>query len=569
MSPEGHKKLGEQLLEEGLITRDQLDEALEEQERVDERLGNILIEKGLITEEELVEFISRQTGYMVVSLENYPIQSEVLNFLSREQADRYKAVPIFRDDEVLTVAMQDPLDLVTIDDLEMITNFEVEPAIAPPSDIQQFIDEAYERTSEEGQVRKPVYLVKPSGGERTTIQLEETPEQSPAVKMVNRIVREALQQEATNIHIEPLPNKVQVLFRVYGEIKHFTDLPMNMGDHLISRFEVLSSQSSGSDSEADEILRLRYSGDDITMRLNRIGTNHGDKMVIGVRRESLYEKDLSTLGFDERSEQRLESLLEAPRGLILLTGPEDSGKKTTLYTALNHLSNRQANIITVEDPVDFELSFCSQIQVPHRNPKKKAEGIYNALQADPDILMVNELGNPIVAEASLEAVSTGRKVLSTYYADNSVDALYHLTHKEGIDRYLLANSMIGVVAQRRIRVPKEEFLREYDPSPDLLERLGLDEDETYYRVDPEPHRKNKYRGTTGLYQVLPVNEDLRRCMLEGRNHSAFETAAEDVELETLREKGVRKIQEGVTTIDEVLRVTFREDLTENLTELTG
>lgn len=212
------------------------------------------------------------------------------------------------------------------------------------------------------------------------------------------------------------------------------------------------------------------------------------------------------------------------------------------------------------------MNFCSQIQVPHRDPGKKAEGIYDAIQADPDVMMVGELGTREVAEATLEAVSAGLKVLSTFYADNTVDALYHLTHKDGIDRYLLSNSVIGVVAQRLIRIPKQKYLLEYDPPAEKLSSLGLDPDETYYRGDSEPTRESKYQDVTGIYQVLPVTDDLQRCILEGRRHVDFETASDGIELETLRQKGARKVKEGVTTIDEVFRATFREDLTESFND---
>ncbi|MFB6345029.1 MAG: GspE/PulE family protein [bacterium] len=563
MPSDERKKLGEQLLEEDVISRSELNSALEEQKRVDKRLGTILIEKGLISEEELVEFISRQTGCMVVNLENYPIKSDILNFLSKEQADRYKAVPLYRKDDVLTVAMQDPLDLVTIDDLEMITNLDVEPAIAPPSEIERFIEQAYEPSPDQEPIQQSVYLIKSSDSEQERVELEETSDQPQAVKMVNRIVREALRRNVSTIHIEPLPGKVQVLFRIFDDIKHFTDLPISMRDNLISRFEVLSSQSRGNDSEDGEILQLRYGSDKITLRMNRVGTQSGDKMVIRVRRESWYDKDLQTLGFDERSLDRLQRLIDAPRGLTLLAGPDDGGKKTTLYTILNRLSNRQMNIVTVEDPVDYELKFCSQIQVPNRSPGKKAEGVHDALRTDPDLVMVNEIGNPMVAEATLEAASSGRKVLSTYYADNAIDAMYHLTHKQGIDRFLLANSLTGVVAQRLIRIPKEDYLIEYEPSNEELSQLDLPENQRFYRVDPEPCRESKYKEFVGIYHVLPVTKLLRRCILEGASHSDFEEAATDTQLESLREKGARMVRNQVTTIDEVLRATFREDLSKD------
>lgn len=562
MAEEGTGRLGERLLEAGVIDEDELRVALQRQENEDLRLGTILLDRGAIEEEDLVEFLARKTDCMVLNLDNYPVNSDVLSLLSREQAERYRAVPVFRDDEVLTVAMQDPLDLVSVDDLEMITNLEVEPAVAPASEIDRYIRRAYEDAGRSDSSDPSVYLLSPEEGEFSET-LEDQTRQTAQGKMVNRILRSALDRNASTIHIDPRADRVNVEFRIHGTMRHFTDLPLAMRDSLVSRFDVLTERPGALWGAGSESLRIQYDDELISLKMNTVETRFGEKMVVQIRWESLYQRNLSELGFDDVSDERLQSLLAAPRGLILFAGPDNSGKKTTLYTSLNHLSRSPLSMVTVEDPVDFELDVCSQIEVDPGDSRAKAEGVRAALDADPDVLMVSDVGDPPVAQATLEAAARGLRVLSTFHADNSLDAVYHLTHKEGVDRFLLANSLIGVVSQRLVRVPREEARQPYEPTDQELARLNLPADGDYFRVVDDHQRQNPYRAVTGLYQVLPITNQLRRCVLDGESHAAFEKAAESIPLETLRQKGARKIREGKTSIEEVLRVTFREDLTED------
>lgn len=563
---EADNRLGQRLLEAGKINSDELEKALKRQESDNQRIGKILLEMGLIEEDELLEFLGRQTGYMVVNLDNYPVNQDVVGLFSYDQVKNYHVAPLFQDDESLTVAMRDPLDLETIDDLKMITNFDVQPAIATESEIERYIDRAYKKpTTNDRSSDREIFLMDREAEDEKGKKLDETDDHSPSVKIVNRIIRNALQRDVSYIHVDPRLEKVKVLFRIYGLMRHFSDLPLEMGDSIISRFEVLADQSGSSVPTEGEAIRLRYGNELVTLRLEKIETQFGEKLVVQIRRESLYQQDLSELGLDTVSNQRMKSLLDTPRGLVLFTGPEESGKKTTLYTSLRYLSSGPCSIVTIEDPVDFELGFCSQIQVPQDNPEQKAEGVQEALRADPDILMVSGMGEGRVAKSTLDAAATGRKVLSTFHADNSLDAIYHLTHREDIDRFLLANTLIGVISQRLVRVPRDSVIERYQPSSEVLSRLDLPESEEYYRVTTDTLRKNPYEGVTGIFQILPITNQLRRCILEKKEHSAFEKAKESIPLESLRQKGAQKVLDGETTIDEVLRVSFREDLTEHFT----
>lgn len=557
------KKLGQQLLEAGVIDEEQLEDALTEQEQVDRRLGNILIDRGWITEDKLVEFLSKRTGYPVVELRNYPIQEDALETIPRKQAEHYRVLPLIRDSNTLTIAMQDPIDLPAIDDIAQLTGLDIEPMIAPASKLEKYIKKAYDGKGKEDDDRPEIEVVGTGELYRQDLGSEEEEiRERPAVRMVNQIIRDALERGASNIHVDPKQNSVDINLRVDGFVRQYTTLPHRMHSQILTRFQVMAESSEETESEFGgyKIIRLEYGEEPVTIRMNTIDTRFGEKLMVKVCRGEDYQKDITELGMDMSALTVLEDILSAPRGLILYTGPDDSGKTTSLYSSLQYLSDSPNSIITVEDPIEAELDFCTQLEVPVGKPEAKAAEIYNALRADPDILMVSEMGEPEVARATLYAAATGRKVLSSYYADNSVDALYHLANSDGVDPYQLANSVVGVVSQRLVRLVDEEEAEVYNPPEGDLERLGLPKDAQYYRSEDG----KGYDGVTGIFQVLPVTDELRLCILDGETYSSYQESVQKIGLPTLREKGIQKVKSGSTTIEEVLRVTFREDFTKNL-----
>lgn len=554
--------LVDHLVDSGSLDEETRKKVRKYREKTGDEVSSILLEEDIVDEQTMIDAIAERTECMVLALDDYPVEPDVARLISRDQAEQYRALPVFRDENTLIVAMQNPLDRSSVDDLEMITELEIQPAAVKASDLDSSLREIFGTFRPESEPVEPIFLPAASGEDEFTRKLSEDQAQSTPVQMANRIVRRALDQEASTIHIDPRPDRVRILFRVYDRMLHYTDLPREMRDSIVARFEVLAEQASRSGEFFREGLRLRYDDEMVTLRFNTVETRFGNKMVIQIRREGLYRKNLEELGFDRVSEERLNSLLDAPRGLILFAGPDNSGKKTTLYTSLKCLSKSPLSIVTVEDPVDFELDFCSQIQVPPDAIDRKADGIYEALNTDPDVLMVSDIGNPTVARATLEAAGRGLKVLSTVHADNSLDAVFHLTHKEGVDRFQLANSLIGVVSQRLLRIPAEDAREPYEPTEEELARLGLPEEGDYFQVSDRSPCRNPYQGVTGIYQVLPITNPLRRCILDGKGHAAFEKATENIPLETLRDKGTRKIRDDQVSIEEVLRMTFREDFSE-------
>lgn len=561
------KKLGQQLLEAGVIDEDQLEEVLNEQQQVDRRLGNILIDRGWITEDKLVEFLSRRTGYPVVDLKDYPIQDDALQTIPKKQAEHYRVLPLIRDSNTLTIAMQDPIDVSAIDDIAQLTGLDIEPMIATASQLKKYIKRAYERRGHADEDRLDIEVV--GTGEVYRQELADEDEElqkRPAVRMVNQIIRDALKRGASNIHIEPKQNSVEIYFRIDGFVRPYTTLPYRMHSQLLTRFQVMSENSEETESEFGgyKIIRLEYGEEPVTIRMNALETRFGEKLMVKVCRGRNYKRDITELGMDMSAFTVLEDLLTAPRGLILYTGPDDSGKTTSLYASLQYLSDSPNSIVTVEDPIETELDFCTQLEVPVGKPDAKAAEIYNALRSDPDILMVSEIGEPEVARATLYAAATGRKVLSSYFADNSMDALYHLANSDGVDRYQLANSVIGVVSQRLVRLLDKDSRRPHEPAEEDLKRLGLPVDGDYYAPKNESGPGTGYKGVTGIFQVLPMIDDLRLCILEGKPYTAYQETVKKMDLPTLREKGAQKVQSGSTTVEEVLRVTFREDFTKNL-----
>lgn len=566
MAEKSRKKLGDLLVEEGVLPREQIDQALTEQEKTDEKLGTILTEEGLLEEEELVDFLGKQTGYPVVNLESYPIQDQALETLSENQASRYQVLPLMIEENKLTVAMADPLDIIVVDDLEQLTGYDVEPVISPRQQIVDFIDLCYsaEETTREKQPIK-IKSSGPSQGEDIQKTLQRG-EGQPVVRLVNKIIADALERGASNIHLNPREKCTRILYRIDGMSRHYTDLQGRLHDPVVSRLKLIAEKSSetAEAGKSYQIIRMEFGHEDVIFRLHTTPTRFGDKLTIKVCRGQNYEQDLIDLGLDMSALSVLESFLSAPRGLIIFTGPAGSGKTTSLYASLQYFADTSNTIISVENPVEFELDYCTQLEMPADSTEDKSELVYEALEADPDVIMVGEMGEPEVARAVLYAAATGKKVLSTYYADNAVDTLYHLANTDGVDRFELANSLNGVVAQRLVRLIKDEYKEEYEPPADDLQRLDLPESETYYRPNPPTDSTVGYQGRTGIFQLLPMTDELRFCVLNDEPYQAYQEAAQTLNISSLREKGSQKILAGSTTIEEVLRATFREDFAQSL-----
>ncbi|MGM0380591.1 MAG: GspE/PulE family protein [bacterium] len=565
MDNEGKKKLGQRLVEAGLISGSQLEEALAEHKNREEKLGTILVEKDWLEEEQLIKFLSSQMGYPVVNLDKYPIQQNALNLLTEEQARQYDAVPILREEDQLTVAMKDPLDVLAIDDLKQITGYEIDPVISRASQIEDFIDRCYS-TGTAGLKKKRVVVNSsgPAEGLDLTDELDQA-DQKPAVSLAHHLICDALEEGANNIHLDPREHQMQIQFRVDGVINDYTQLPVRLHQPILSRLKLMAEKSVDSgEEESYLIIRLDYSGEDVILRLNTTTTRFGEKMVIKVCRGQNYQRGLTDLGLDVSALTLLEDMLSAPRGLLIYTGPAASGRTTSLYASLRYFADTPNSIITVEAPIEYELDFCTQIEVSAQSPSRQADRVYEALDFDPDILMVSQMGEPAVARATLYAAATGCKVFSSYYSDNAVDALYHLANTENVDRYQLANSVVGVVAQRLVRLIDPRCRAEYTPNKSERERLGLSEGESCYQPAPPGENISGYKGMTGIFQVLPITDDLRFCILEDKPYKAYQEAARKTKLPSLRKKGVQKIRSGATSVEEVLRCTFREDFINSL-----
>ncbi len=557
-----NQKLGEILLDEEIIEPDQLKKALELQKKSSKKLGTILLEKGWLTESELAEFISRQTGVPLVNLDSYPIQRNAFQKLSKQQAERYQVLPVSLENNILTVAMVDPLDIIVIDDLEQLTGFEVEPVISRPTQIDQSIQQIYS-TSHKSQPNKAVKLK----GSEQIINTDQQGNKAPAVQVVNKIISDALKRNASTVHINPYENYTQILFRVDGVGRHYTDIPARIHDSVSSRFDLLAEKSAGKDSNY-RFFSAEYGEEKVIFRLRYTETRFGEKITARICRGTNYQRNIIDLGFEMQDLSTLEGFLSAPRGLVLFTGPADSGKTTSLYATLKYFSDTPNTIITVENPVEYHLDFCTQLEAQGDSPKYQSNLIYEAVKTDPDILAVGEMGEPRVARAALYAAATGRKLISTYYADNAIDAVFSLAKTRGIDRFQLANSLVGVIAQRLVRCLNPENREEYQPTQTELKRLGLPEGATCYQPTADGSQAG-YSGRTAIFQLLPVNDALRSCILNDEPYCAYQQVVRDLQLPTLREKGAEKVISGLTSVEEIFRATFREDFFESINPPCG
>ncbi len=566
MAEEKKQRIGELLLQQDVIEESDLQEALELQESSEKKLGEILLDMGAIGEGELVDLLSKQTGYPVVNLDSFPIQNRAVKTLDESQARRYSVLPLMIEGETLTVAMSDPLDLIALDDVEQLTEFEVEPVISRHSQLVDYIDMCYSEAERPGPKREVrIKSTGPTQGEDIQESLRRK-KQKPAVRMVNKIITDALEKNAEHIHLNPRDCFTQVLLRIDGVSRHHTDLPARHHDAIVSRLKLMAERSSnGTPGQSHyQIIRVDYGDENVIFRLRETETRFGDKLTVKICRGKNYERGLIDLGLDMDDISNLECFLSAPRGLMVFSGPSGSGKTTSLYASLRFFADTPNTIITVENPIEYDLGFCTQLEVPGDSPEEKAGKIYEALKADPDILAVSDMGEPKVARAVLYAAATGSKVISTYYADNAVDTLYHLANTSGVDRFQLANSLIGVTAQRLVRLLDDNSKTKYNPTVRERERLGLSEGTTVYQANPPSDRTSGYSGRTGIFQLLPVTDELRLCILNDESYSTYQETAAELDPSTLREKGVQKLLAGSTSVEEVLRATFREDFVQSL-----
>jgi type IV pilus assembly protein PilB len=552
------KDLADVLLEEGLITAEQLDRATEEQERLGRTLGRVLIDLGMVKETDLVAALARQVGLDYVDLGEHQIDPAAASLVSEQVARRYRAMPIGFHDSRLVVAMSDPSNVFALDDIRTITGMDVKPVVATAADIEAAIRRY-------GQFEQSVEDIATEASSQADDlqdldQVEAAVEEAPIVKLVNLLITQAVADRASDIHIEPAEKDIRIRFRIDGVLHEVMRSPKNIQAGLLSRLKVMADINIAERRvPQDGRIGLVVGGKAVDLRVATLPTVYGEKLVIRILDKSSVLLKLEDLGFSDHSFERYQKAFWKPYGTILVTGPTGSGKSTTLYATLNIINNTDRNIITIEDPVEYRLSGVNQMQVNVKAGLTFASALRSILRADPDVVLVGEIRDRETALIAMEAALTGHLVLSTLHTNDAPSALTRLGEME-VEPYLIASSLDCVVAQRLARQLCEHCKESYKPTKEELIQAGFPEDvrvkELFRPAGCARCGKTGYRGRLGLYEIMPMTEEIEVLTAERKSSEEIRKVAIEQGMTTLREDGLEKARAGTTSLEEIFRVVI-------------
>ncbi|MBI3804805.1 MAG: type II secretion system ATPase GspE [Nitrospirae bacterium] len=560
------KMLGEMLIAEGLLSSEQLKRALAEQKAHGGRIGMVLKTLGLVTEDDIIKVLGRQMGIQYVGLAGIIIEPGVIQLVPEMIARRHQVVPLHKKGSVLVLAMSDPLNVFAIDDVKRITGCEIEPVMSKESEVMKAIERNYSGTSSmEEAVREADRQGFGVEDGETVLELSKLAEDTPVVKFVNTMIMQAVKEGASDIHIEPDADALRIRFRRDGLLREVMTAPRNLQLGIASRIKIMADVDIAEKRiPQDGRFQIKVGDHDIDLRLSTLPTLFGEKIVMRLLDKSNLDLSLLDLGFSPEILQTFEKLIHRPYGLVLVTGPTGSGKTTTIYSALKQLSSVEKNIVTIEDPVEYQIKLVNQMQVNNKIGVTFANGLRSILRQDPDIIMVGEIRDRETAIIAIQAALTGHLVLSTLHTNDASGAIARLIDM-GVEPFLVASSLLGVVAQRLIRKVCKQCKSAYPATPALMADLGLADlikengPITFIRGEGCLEcRGTGYSGRIGIHELLVADEAIRQLIVSRASSSEIRRHA-GMKLKSLRNEGLLKAIQGITTIEEVLRVTQEVD----------
>jgi type IV pilus assembly protein PilB len=582
------KSMGEYLVEKGLLTQEKLEEVLKIQQATGTDLGRILIDQQLVADKDVYEAKAQEMGLPFVDLDRTTLDSGALNVVKESVAKRHNVVPIKKDGNRLWLAMADPNNIMAIDDVRMSSKCpQVLPVLAAPGAIEDALRRAYgaaattTETSGDGVGNTPAA----SGAGRTMDMMSSLKgdiaaysargdvddddkaaareaEEGPIIRVANTIIQQAINERASDIHVEPQGRNLRVRYRIDGVLHEILNLPKYVQAPLISRYKILAEMNIAEKRlPQDGRIPIRYQNKDYDLRVSSIPTPSGEKIVMRILDKTSVLIGLSKLGFTPETQARLEELVTQPNGMVLSTGPTGSGKTTTQYSVLNKLNSIESNILTIEDPIEYQLPGISQVQVNRKAGLSFANALRAFLRQDPDIIMIGEMRDLETAEIAIEASLTGHLVLSTLHTNDAPSAVIRMTDM-GVEPYLIAATVIGVMAQRLARKVCGKCKEPREIKAVDLRSFGFqlqDPDQTvtiWEGTGCEECRYRGFRGRIGIYEMMVINTEIAELIVRRAPLADIKEAAKANGMRELREDGLVKVLEGITTPDEVRRVVF-------------
>ena len=561
------KKIGELLVQEGLVSNDQLNRALDEQQQSGERIGEALVKLGMVGEDTLLEFIARQFHCPQVNLSKLNIPKEVAALIPLDIMHKYQAIPFGIMGNTLNVAMADPGNLFVIDDIRFLTRKNIQVHVASDNIIRKVIgthfaaDESLDDVL--GMLKEEIDVDIVQSMEEMDASMEDAAETAPVVKLINLILMDAIRKQASDIHMEPYEKTMRVRFRIDGVLYEVMRPPTHLKNALISRIKIMSRLDIAERRlPQDGRIKLRAKGREMDFRVSVMPTLFGEKVVLRLLDKGSLQLDMTKLGFEATQYKNFREAIYMPFGMVLVTGPTGSGKTTTLYSALSELNKVSHNISTAEDPIEYNLTGINQVQVHESIGLSFAAALRSFLRQDPDIIMVGEIRDFETAEIAVKAALTGHLVLSTLHTNDAPSTINRLLNM-GVEAFLVASAVNLVLAQRLVRrVCNECKVVEQVPPETLLDLGVLDEElgsfECYHGTGCPVCNDTGYRGRIALYEVMPLHDQIRELVLMGASAAEIKKESIRLGMTTLRRSGLNKLKEGVTSIEEVIRSSTKD-----------
>lgn len=555
-------RLGRLLLQNNLINEDQLEDALEEHSNTGKSPGRVLIDKGVLTEGQLTAVLAEQIGIRYVDLSNYAVDPAAATLVDANLARRYMVIPIDYEDSKLIVAMADPTNVFALDDLRIMTGMEIMPVVTTKDDIAGAIGRyLHSAVDMEDGLEEFPDLEEIAEDEE---ELKEAGEEAPIVKYVNLIISEAVHDGASDIHIEPGEKDIRIRYRIDGVLRETRRSPRRIHPGIVSRIKILGNMNIAERRvPQDGRFALDAAGKHIDVRVASVPTVHGEKIVLRILDRASILMSLSELGILPGPLKQFEVSFKKPYGTCIVTGPTGSGKTTTLYAALSELNKREVNVITVEDPVEYQLKGANQVHVNTKVGLTFAATLRSILRCDPDIVMIGEIRDTESAKMAIESALTGHMVLCTLHTNDAPSAMTRMTEM-GVEPFLIASAVDSVVSQRLARKLCKRCRKEATYQKEYLEKIGFPTDEdgekiTVYKADPKgcPFCNHTgFRGRIGLYEIMVVDEELEKLVVNMATAREIGVFAHQQGMATLREDGFLKVKQGITSVEEILRVVM-------------
>ncbi len=587
------RMLGELLMSEGLLTQAQLDQALAEQKRQGIRLGQMLDRLGLVSEKDIISVIGKQMGIPFLPLDQPKVDAELLTLVPEETAKQYQAVPVSRTERSIMIAMVDPLNVFALDDLARLTGLEVQPVISTAAAVAGAIDRWYRQAEPVAEPAAPAYVPpmdrragdRRTAGERRGTQAQYEPQyealpgaaaekkaetgrasdsedMGSVVRLVDMIISQAVRDGASDVHVEPDNDCFKVRFRADGMLREVMKIPLDQQAAVTSRVKIMASLDIAEKRvPQDGRIQVTLGSKTLDLRASTLPTIYGEKIVLRILDKNAALLDLDRLGFSAEALKWMKAIVARPHGLLLVTGPTGSGKSTTLYAALQAINFQEKNVVTVEDPVEYQMKGINQVQVNVKAGLTFAGGLRSIVRQDPDVIMVGEIRDPETAGLAIQAALTGHLVISTLHTNDAPGAVTRLMDM-GIEPFLIASSLLGVLAQRLVRKICQQCRQNYAPSPDIVAQLGLSQNGEITLVRGagcQACRGVGYKGRMAIYEHMVVTDKVRAQIISRVPSTVIRGDLIKDGFIGLREDGIAKAVMGLTTVEEVLRVSQAVD----------